>query len=178
LDEKANMATETLPNLMKAFAVSVRRAADRPEGGALLPEDFEALVRYCLFCYREARRAYRVAKAMLRQGVEAGDFLRRCNSYLESVSEAAEAAARVRQLAPQTTAEEANATPLATLTRVEKGLAHIQAAFAIYLGVLDQIRSRPIDRELIERRARETAAAGDFVRIERFEDLFGRPPGA
>ncbi len=171
------MTTETLPQVMKAFAVSVRRAADRPEG-IVAPQDFEALVRYCLFCYREAQRSYRAAKALLRQGVEAGDFLRRCNIYLESIAEAAEAAARVRQLAPPATAEEANAPALATLARVEKGLADIRQAFARYLGVLDQVRSRPIDRELIERRAKETAVSGDFVRIERFEDLFGQPPGA
>ena len=170
------MATETLPELMKAVSASVQRAAEVPEGGVVDARDFEGLVRYCLFSYREARRVHRAAKATLRQGVEAGEFRRRCSSYLASVSDAAGAAVRVRGLAAHVRPDEANAGHFATLDRVEQGLAAIRAAFAGYLERMNEFRSRPIDRDLIERRAREAEAAGSYLRIERIEDLFGEPP--
>ena len=161
--------TDTLPELIRDAAASVRRAADGQTGDAISPEAFAALVRSCRYMLREARRVHRATEALVDRGAEAKAFRRRCETELSSFDDAVAATAHVRRFADRVPPSKRRDAALAGLEAVERGLSAVRGAYDAYMEVLN-LPPAPIDWEQI-RQSDEDFACGNF---ESVADIWAR----
>jgi hypothetical protein len=172
------MTTDVLPDILgPAVADSVRRAAAEPANGDFEARNLAFWARHCKYMLQESRAVEAEVKALVNEGVEAGLLRRRCESALESIGQGLDAAASILHLAIRVPPTKQSASVVErsteTVEKVRQGLLEIRAVHLGYLEVLN----RPLPADFWEKALAAAAEGGPFIRVDKFEDLFGDAKG-
>jgi hypothetical protein len=168
------MINDVLPNILApAVADSLRRAAVELANGAVEPRSLALLARHCEYMLQESRAVEVEVKELVSEGVEAGLLRRRCESALESIGQALDAATHILQLggrvAPTKQSVLVVARSTESIEKVRQGLLEIRAVYLGYMEVLN----RPLPADFWEKAMAAAAEGGPYIRVDKFEDLFG-----
>jgi predicted RNase H-like HicB family nuclease len=169
------MTTDVLPDILApAVADSVRRLAAEPANGTFEARNLTLLARHFEYILQESRAVEAEVKALVNEGVEAGLLRRRCESALESIEQALDAATGILQLGARVppTKQSVSVVERSTET-VEKVRQELQEIRAVYLGYMEVLNRplSPIDWKALEEESRAGREAGTYVRYETPEEL-------
>jgi hypothetical protein len=172
------MTTDFLHNILaRAVADSVRRAAAQSADDAFDVRNLAFLARHCEYMLQESRAVEAEVKALVNEGVEAGLLKRRCESALESIGQALDAAANILHLAirvsPTQQSEFVLARSTETVEKVRQGLLEIRTVYLGYMEVLN----RPLPADFWEKALAAAAEGGPYIPVDKYEDLFGDAQG-